>query len=208
MRSNGRIQLLLASASPARLATLRAAGVDPRVCVSGVDESGIDAGSPAETARELARLKCATVLRSTTNPLDSSDRVFVLGGDSVLEMGGATMGKPTSPDDARARWRRMRGRSGVLHSGLAVGEVGGAEPLARLSSTIVHFAEVDDDEIDAYVATGEPSNVAGAFTIDGLGGPFVTGVEGDHHTVVGLPLPLLRETLAEFGLRWSDLWRQ
>ncbi len=100
----------------------------------------------------------------------------------------------------------MRGRSGVLHSGHCLRDTGDGRTAAATASTVVHFADVDDDEIAAYVASGEPLHVAGAFTIDGLGGAFVSGIEGDHHTVVGLSLPLLRDLMAELGHRWIDLW--
>ncbi len=194
--------LVLASASPARLATLRAAGVEPLVVVSGVDESQVTGLEPAELALQLAELKCAAVACRTDLPPDA----LVLGCDSVLELDGETLGKPDDADDAVRRWRAMRGRTGVLHSGHSVRDTASGNVAAATASTVVHFAEVGDDEIDAYVATGEPLHVAGAFTIDGLGGAFVTRLEGDHHTVVGVSLPLLRELVAELGHRWTDLW--
>ena len=109
-------------------------------------------------------------------------------------------------DDAARRWRRMRGRSGVLHTGHSLRDTGSGRIAAATASTTVHFADVSDDEIAAYVATGEPLSVAGAFTVDGKGGAFVTGIEGDHHNVVGLSLPLVRELTAELGRSWTDLW--
>jgi septum formation protein len=194
--------LVLASASPARLTTLRAAGVEPVVIVSGVDESQVVDVPPAELALQLAELKCAAVAAGDGVPAGA----LVLGCDSVLELGGAALGKPDDADDARARWREMRGRSGVLHTGHALHDTGADRVAAATASTTVHFADVTDDEIDAYVATGEPLQVAGAFTIDGLGGAFVSRIEGDHHNVVGLSLPLLRDLLAELGHSWTDLW--
>ena len=194
--------LVLASASPARLATLRSAGVEPVVIVSGVDESQLDGLPPAELALQLAELKCGAVAERDDLPVGA----LVLGCDSVLELDGRAHGKPGSPEEATRRWREMRGRSGVLHSGHCLRDTADGRIAAATASTVVHFADVDDDEIAAYVATGEPLHVAGAFTIDGLGGAFVTGVEGDHHTVVGLSLPLLRDLLAELGHRWTDLW--
>ena len=194
--------LVLASASPARLATLRSAGVEPVVMVSGVDESGLDGLPPAELALQLAELKCATVADRDDVPEGS----LVLGCDSVLELDGQVCGKPADPDEASRRWRAMRGRSGVLHSGHCLRDTTDGRTAAATASTVVHFADIDDDEITAYVATGEPLHVAGAFTIDGLGGAFVTGIEGDHHTVVGVSLPLLRDLMAELGHRWTDLW--
>jgi septum formation protein len=194
--------LVLASASPARLATLRAAGVEPVVIVSGVDESQLDGLPPAELALQLAELKCAAVAGRDDLPRGA----LVLGCDSVLELDGEALGKPVDADQATERWRQMRGRSGVLHSGHCLRDTADGRTAAATASTVVHFADVDDDEIAAYVASGEPLNVAGAFTIDGLGGAFVTGIEGDHHTVVGLSLPLLRDLMAELGHRWTDLW--
>jgi septum formation protein len=194
--------LVLASASPARLATLRSAGIDPRVIVSGVDESRLDGLPPAELALQLAELKCAAVATRDDLPGEA----LVLGCDSVLELDGAALGKPASAADAVERWRAMRGRSGVLHTGHCLREAASGRVAAATASTTVHFADVSDAEIAAYVATGEPLWVAGAFTIDGLGGAFVTGIEGDHHNVVGVSLPLLRHLVAELGHEWTGLW--
>jgi septum formation protein len=194
--------LVLASASPARRTTLRAAGLDPIVIVSGVDESQLVDLPPAELALQLAELKCAAVAGRDEVPVDA----LVLGCDSVLELDGEALGKPLDEEDARARWRAMRGRSGVLHSGHCLRDEASGRVAAATGSTTVHFADVSDAEIDAYVATGEPLHVAGAFTIDGIGGAFVTRLEGDHHNVVGLSLPLLRELVLELGHAWPDLW--
>ncbi len=196
------IRLVLASASPARLKTLRQAGVEPEVIVSGVDESRLDGLPPAELALQLAELKCAAV---AGGPLPD-DAALVLGCDSVLEMGGRALGKPADADEALERWREMRGGHGVLHTGHCLRDVATGHVAAATASTVVHFADVSDEEIAAYVATGEPLEVAGAFTVDGLGGAFVTRIEGDHHNVVGLSLPLLRDLVAELGHTWTDLW--
>ncbi|KAE8762318.1 Maf family protein [Georgenia thermotolerans] len=203
--------LLLASASPARLSTLRAAGIDPLVEVSGVDEDAVLAGAAAAAARAgtapvpaadqvllLARAKARDV-HGRSPAVD-----LVLGCDSMLELDGEVLGKPADAPDAVARWRRMRGRSGVLHTGHWL--IAGPAEVGATSSTVVRFAELTDAEIDAYVATGEPLVVAGAFTVDGLGGPFVTAIEGDYHGVVGLSLPLLRDLLGEVGVAITDLW--
>jgi septum formation protein len=192
-------RLVLASASPARLATLRAAGVEPEVIVSGVDESQVSGLPPAELALRLADLKGEAVAARV------NDGALVLGCDSVLELDGEALGKPADADDATRRWQAMRGRSGVLHTGHALRDTGTGRLASATASTVVHFAAVTDAEIAAYVATGEPLHVAGAFTVDGLGGAFVTGIEGDHHNVVGLSLPLLRNLVVELGHAWTDL---
>jgi len=194
-----RSRLVLASASPARLATLRAAGIGPEVVVSGVDESAVTTQEPATLVTELAALKAGEVAREVLDAL-------VIGCDSVLELDGAVHGKPRDAREAEARWRAMRGRPGVLHTGHCVIDTGSGRQSARSAATIVHFASLSDEEIQAYVATGEPLRVAGAFTIDGLGGAFVSGIEGDPHTVVGISLPLLRTMFAGLGFRWTDLW--
>jgi septum formation protein len=135
----------------------------------------------------------------------------VLGCDSVLELDGEVHGKPADEAEAISRWKRMRGTSGVLHTAHWLiderddQDGGTGATMGAVASTIVHFAKVSDDEISAYVASGEPLQVAGAFTIDGLGGPFVSGIEGDHHNVVGISLPLLREMLGEIKVSWFEL---
>ncbi len=208
--------LVLASRSPARLATLRSAGVEPTVVVSDVDEPAVLADArerfrpldPADAVLVLAQAKAEAVAAQVE---DAGTSALVLGCDSMLELDGEVVGKPADADEARARWRAMRGRAGVLHTGHWLVDVrthdDGATgaTLGATSSTTVHFADVDDAEIDAYVATGEPLHVAGAFTIDGLGGPYVERVEGDHHGVVGLSLPLVRELLAELDVPWRTL---
>ncbi|MEV5967959.1 Maf family nucleotide pyrophosphatase [Kribbella sp. NPDC051952] len=195
------MRFVLASSSPARLQTLRSAGVEPEVIVSGVDEDNITAESPGELARLLATLKARAVMANLT------EHATILGCDSVLEFDGVAYGKPGTPDAARERLRSMRGRSGVLHTGHCLIDTNAKVEQRELASTTVHFADLTDDEIDAYVATGEPLVVAGSFTVDGLGGPFVTGVEGDYHNVVGLSLPLLRRMLAQVDIPWPALWQ-
>ncbi|WP_329564716.1 nucleoside triphosphate pyrophosphatase [Kitasatospora sp. NBC_01266] len=192
--------LVLASASPARLGLLRQAGLAPRVIVSGVDEDALSAATPAELALVLAEAKAAVVAAELT------DGELVIGCDSVLELDGQALGKPTDAADALARWRSMRGRSGVLRTGHCVIDTANGRQVSATASTTVHFAEPDDAEIEAYVATGEPLHVAGAFTLDGLSAPFVAGIEGDHGNVIGLSLPLLRTLLADLGVRITDLW--
>ncbi len=195
------VRMVLASQSPARLATLRAAGIEPEVVVSGVDESQVTTHDAANLAAALAQLKC----RAVASGVDDPD-ALVVGCDSVLAFEGEILGKPGDADTARARWRRLRGRSGVLHTGHCVRR--GGREVVDSASTVVHFADVSDAEIDAYVATGEPLHVAGAFTIDGLGGAFVRAIEGDHHCVVGISLPLLRDLVADLDVVWTDLWNR
>jgi septum formation protein len=216
------VRLVLGSASPARLATLRAAGLAPEVVVSGVDESLVEETDPARLATRLAELKAAAVADRLADadgdgdpdadaaPGSLATRRIVLGCDSVLELEGAIFGKPADPAEAEARWRRMRGRHGVLHTGHCLVEVGADGGIARTVSrgvaTGVSFAAVTDEEIAAYVDSGEPLQVAGAFTLDGLGGAFVSRIDGDPHNVVGVSLPELRLMLAELEVRWTDLW--
>lgn len=199
------IRLILASGSPARLRTLRAAGLDPDVVVSGIDEGEIVANSVPELVAELSRKKATAV----SEQLDYLRHpAVIVGCDSMLELDGQAHGKPGTVAEAAERWRRMSGRSAKLLTGHHVIARRAGETLTRsaVAATTVHFAELTDGEIEAYVATGEPMHVAGAFTIDGLGGAYVTGIEGDHHNVVGLSLPLVRELVAELGRTWTDLW--
>ena len=206
------MRLVLASASPARLATLRSAGLAPDVVVSDVDEPAVVATArssyaelaPADVALLLARAKCEDVADR-----DEAADSLVLGCDSVLELDGQEFGKPPDVLAATERWRQMRGRSGVLHTGHwlidARNDSTGAT-IGVVCSTTVHFADLTDAEIAAYVSTGEPLHVAGAFTLDGLGGAYVTGIEGDPHNVVGVSLPALRDLVGEVGVAWHDLW--
>ena len=193
------MRFILASASPARLKTLRAAGVEPEVIVSGVDEDGITADDTSALVCRLAQLKARAVADRIDGP------ALVLGCDSLLEFDGRSLGKPGSAEEAAQRWRELRGKVGTLYTGHCLIEVPGAHAQARSVATTVHFADVTDDEIDAYCATGEPAAVAGAFTIDGLGGWFVERVDGDPHNVVGLSLPALRRMLRDRGHSLADL---
>lgn len=198
--------LILASASPSRAKLLRDAGIMHRVLVSDVDEDAATAAAgpltPAETSLLLARAKAEAVAASVPDGL-------VLGCDSVFELDGVPYGKPWEPCVARERWRRMRGRSGVLHTGhwlVSRHDAGTPVGHGEVTSAVVRFEDVSDAEIDAYVATGEPLQVAGAFTIDGLAGAFIAGVDGDPHTVVGLSISTLRRLLSQLGFSITDFW--
>ncbi|MCW2525132.1 MAG: septum formation inhibitor Maf [Frankiales bacterium] len=213
------MRLYLASTSPARLATLRAAGIEPILLSSGVDEEEAVAAAGPLTAAEmvllLARLKAEAVVDRLVDgePIDG----FILGGDSAFELDGNVYGKPHLPSVARERWLAQRGREGQLHSGHwlidhrvpPLPEPVEGRALGGVSTATVRFAaSITDAEIDAYIATGEPLEVAGAFTIDSLGGAFISEVRGDPHAVVGLSLALVRELLLEFGVSWPELWNR
>ena len=208
------VRLVLASRSPARLATLRAAGVEPEVRVSGVDEDAVVArygvDDPSDVALLLARAKAEDVATALADEVGPG--ALVVGCDSVLDLDGRPFGKPGTAEVARERWLGMRGRTGVLRTGhwlvdaRDLDDGGTGASIGELSSTLVRFADLDDDEVDAYVATGEPLEVAGAFTVDGLGGAFVEGIDGDHHAVVGIGLPTVRRLLRQVGVPWHTLW--
>ncbi|MFF2547768.1 nucleoside triphosphate pyrophosphatase [Kitasatospora sp. NPDC058063] len=192
--------LVLASASPARLGLLRQAGLDPRVVVSGVDEDAITAATPAELALVLAEAKAKAVAA------ELADGELVIGCDSVLELDGRALGKPADAAEALARWQSMRGRAGVLRTGHCVIDTATGRQSSATASTTVRFGTPDDVEVAAYVASGEPLHVAGAFTLDGRSAPFIDGIDGDPGNVIGLSLPLLRRLLADLGVRITDLW--
>lgn len=192
---------MLASASPARLTTLRRAGLRPQVEVSGVDEDAVRGDSVQGLVAALARAKAEAVAAR----LPRGPEEVIVGCDSMLELDGLALGKPSDTAEARHRWRLMRGRSGVLHTGHHLVRLPDGRTRTATASTTVYFADLDDAEIEAYVDTGEPLSVAGAFTIDGLGGPYVTRIDGDHHNVVGISLPLLRILLADLGVSWTAL---
>jgi septum formation protein len=205
------VRLVLASASPARLSVLRAAGLEPAISVSDVDEDALLAAVPDATAAEkvttLAGAKATTVARR----LDGADAVdsIVVGCDSMLHIDGELVGKPKDVDTARARWRVMAGRRGELVTGHAVLRVIDGE-IDRVAEghavTVVRFGTPTDAELEAYLNSGEPLAVAGAFTLDGLGGWFVDGIDGDPSNVIGISLPLVRRLLAGVGVSPVDLW--
>ena len=204
------MQLVLASASPARLSVLKAAGLDPAVEVSDVDEdallSGLRGAFPGAAVIALAGAKATAVARRVAGRWPDS---VVVGCDSMLHIGGTLVGKPGDAATARTRWREMAGRTGELVTGHAVLRLadGDIDLVAEGHAvTTVRFGRPDPDELEAYLATGEPLAVAGAFTLDGLGGWFVDGIDGDHSSVIGISLPLTRRLLAEVGVSVTDLW--
>jgi septum formation protein len=194
------VRVVLASASPARLAVLRGAGLDPEVIVSGVDEDAFSAPSTGELAGVLAAAKASKVAADVAGP------AIVIGCDSMLDLEGKAYGKPASTDEAAARWREMSGKSGTLFTGHCMIDTASGRQRQEVAATTVRFGTPTDAEISAYVNTGEPLSMAGAFTIEGLGGWFVESIDGDHNNVIGISLPLLRRMFAGLGVTIPGLW--
>ncbi|MGH3494463.1 MAG: Maf family protein [Sciscionella sp.] len=213
------MQLILASASPARRAVLRAAGVSPVTIVSGVDEESLAASlvdpAPADLVLALARAK-ADAVAATQEVADRYPDAVVIGCDSMLHTvsgdGSSQMvGKPDSVQAARSRWAAMAGGEGALltgHSVLRIRQGRTVATAAASASTIVRFSRPSTAELEAYLATGEPLAVAGAFTLDGLGGWFIDGIDGDPSSVIGISLPLTRTLLGEVGISVTELWER
>jgi septum formation protein len=191
-------RLVLASASPARLRLLQQAGFHPEVVVSGIDEE-LDIADVHELVRTLAEHKADAVASVVGDAI-------VVGCDSLFELDGQRRGKPSSPEEALAWAKASRGREGVLRTGHCVVDTRTGKRAADVAATVVRFGDATDDELAAYVASGEPLAVAGGFTLDGRSSPFIDGVDGDPGNVIGLSLPLLRSLLARIDVRITDLW--
>jgi septum formation protein len=199
MSKPGSPRFVLASSSPTRLRVLRDAGFDPEVVVSGVSEE-VDGLETAQAVVMLAERKATAVAEGCPDSL-------VLGCDSLLDLEGDALGKPASPEQAKAMWRRLSGSDGILHTGHCLIDTRTRRSRSQLESTLIHFGRPHPDEIDAYVATGEPLALAGAFSIDGRAAPFIDGIEGVPSNVLGVSLPVVRRMLHDAGVQVTDLWK-
>lgn len=197
-------KLVLASTSPARKKLLTEAGITFETIAPGVDEDALVTSQAPTTAHEMTELLARAKAMAVADQFEST---LVLGCDSALEFEGQILGKPYQPQVAIERWQQLRGKSGFLYSGHHLIDTSSGKALSAVSRTEVHFANLSDQEINTYVATGEPLNVAGAFTIDGLGGAFIERISGDYHTVVGLSLVELRKLVIGLGHDYQALWR-
>ncbi len=195
------LEIILASASPSRQRLLTSVGISPTIIVSGVDEedSAYSQLSPRELVVALAIVKAHTVKEKVNYP------ALIIGCDSTFEFEGESLGKPGTAENAIARAKKLSGKSGVLHTGHCFIDTDKGIEISDVVSTRVHFATMSDEEIEGYVATGEPLNVAGGFTLDGLSAPFIAGIEGDPSNVIGLSLPLLRNAINSLGYTWFEL---
>ena len=194
-------QIILASSSPSRLRLLESVGIKPEVIVSGIDEESpeFDSLSPSDLVIKLASLKANAV--KSRAPINS----LIIGCDSTFEFNGKSLGKPLNRENAIERSKLLSGKFGYLHTGHCIIDVKNGKEINKLSSAKVQFAEMTNGEIVDYVDSGEPLNVAGGFTLDGLSAPFITSIEGDPSGIIGLSLPLLRNMVMSLGYSWLDI---
>jgi septum formation protein len=194
-------QIILASSSPSRLRLLESVGVKPEVIVSGIDEESpeFDSLSPSDLVIKLASLKANAV--KSRAPINS----LIIGCDSTFDFNGKSLGKPLNRENAIERSKLLSGKFGYLHTGHCIIDVKNGKEINKLSSAKVQFAEMTNEEIVDYVDSGEPLNVAGGFTLDGLSAPFITSIEGDPSGIIGLSLPLLRNMVMSLGYSWLDI---
>jgi len=199
-------RVILASASPSRKRLLESVNIDFDVLVSGVDEENpeITRLTPSEMVIALAIMKAHTV----KNTFDCGRNSLIIGCDSTFEFDGQSLGKPVTPTNAIARARLLSGKSGLLHTGHCVIDTAQGIEVSDISTSKVHFAKMSDEEIERYVDSGEPLEVAGGFTLDGLSAPFISHIEGDPSGIIGLSLPTLRNIVINLGLKWSDLSKE
>ncbi|MEI6038751.1 MAG: nucleoside triphosphate pyrophosphatase [Actinomycetes bacterium] len=199
-------RVILASASPSRKRLLESVNIDFDVLVSGVDEENpeITRLTPSEMVIALAIMKAHTV----KNTFDCGRNSLIIGCDSTFEFDGQSLGKPVTPTNAIARARLLSGKSGLLHTGHCVIDTAQGIEVSDISTSKVHFAKMSDEEIERYVDSGEPLEVAGGFTLDGLSAPFISHIEGDPSGIIGLSLPTLRKIVINLGLKWSDLSKE
>ena len=195
------VQIILASSSPSRLRLLESVGVKPEVIVSGIDEESpeFNSLSPSDLVIKLASLKANAV--KSRAPINS----LIIGCDSTFEFNGKSLGKPLNRENAIERSKLLSGKFGYLHTGHCIIDVKNGKEINKLSSAKVQFAEMTNEEIVDYVDSGEPLNVAGGFTLDGLSAPFITSIEGDPSGIIGLSLPLLRNMVMSLGYSWLDI---
>ncbi len=198
--------VILASNSPARLMLLRTQKINPIVIPSDVNEKEIENSlKDAPVSNIVQELSIAKAKNVLDNNISLAEGILI-AADSMLEFDNKPFGKPLTADVAIQRWKSMRGKTGILHTGHTIIRLDNKQIISKVVSTKVFFANIEDEEIVEYVATTEPLNVAGAFTIDSLGAAFITKVEGDHSNVIGLSLPIVREMVKELGLSWTNLW--
>ena len=194
-------EIILASASPSRKKLLQSAGIEPRIVISNVDEEDpiYDAMSPREMVLALAIVKAHTVRELVDEP------ALIIACDSTFEFVGGSLGKPITPEKARDRARLLSGRSGLLHTGHCLIDTEKGVEISDIATTRVNFSKLSEEEIEDYVASGEPLQVAGGFTLDGLSSPFISSIEGDFSNVIGLSIPLLRAMTARLGYSWRQI---